>query len=453
MGIVADAFALVFVAITILTFGMETTFFRFSEKEKKSEIYATTFLIVASFAALFFVLGILFHKFFIDLIAYQEHPQLFGLMLVIIVLDILAAIPMAKLRYDEKATRFSAIYLLNIFISVAGNLYFIIILKKGIEFVFLTNVLASAIKVLFSLYKNMPHSRNINRDEIKPLLKYGGLIMLAGLAYSINEHLDKSLLPRLWHDGNFFLGKPRTGEEMNGIYSISYKLGMFITLTTQAFRYAAEPYFFKLSAEKKSNLNIARAFHYFMLAGLVVFILVSTFKEEIASFQLFGILNHPIIHESYWEGLEIVPIILMANLMSGAYVSLSIWYKITKQLKFGLLFSSVGAFITLSINFVAIQYFGYYASAWATLLCYSSMAILSYFVGQKFYPIPFKIGRIMFYILLASASYITLRFVFQTTFSETEFLISKFIVAIPTIAIIILGEKFSPVFKLNHKKN
>jgi O-antigen/teichoic acid export membrane protein len=190
-------------------------------------------------------------------------------------------------------------------------------------------------------------------------------------------------------------------DEMTGEYAANYKLAMFISLITQAFRYAAEPFFFKNAAMKDSNAVFARVFHYFITVCLIMFLVISSFAHEIVSFTFFGWASKPLIPKAYWAGLSIVPIVLMANVFLGAYFNLSIWFKITKQPRFGVFIAVIGAVITILLNLITIPWFGYAGSAWATLFCYFSMAAICFKLGQIYYPIPYRLERLLIYFLIS----------------------------------------------------
>jgi O-antigen/teichoic acid export membrane protein len=233
------------------------------------------------------------------------------------------------------------------------------------------------------------------------MLRYGAMIMVAGLFGAINETLDRNLLPRLWPSGQAYQGQSYTGLALNGIYAANYKLGMFIALVTQAFRYAAEPLFFKQADQQSAPRLFARALYVYVLGGLAMFVLIASFSFEIVSFNFWGLSRWHLVPPDYWVGLEVVPLILLANLFLGVYTQLSIWFKLTDQLSYGLLISAFGALITLTVNLLLIPTYGYMAAALATLLCYVSMVVLCYFVGQVFYPVPYRWGRLLTYAGLA----------------------------------------------------
>ena len=230
--------------------------------------------------------------------------------------------------------------------------------------------------------------------------------MIAGCLGAINETFDKSLLPRVWGDDpQKFEGRLFTGLQLNGIYGAMYKIGMFISLVTQAFRYAAEPFFFREASQKDAPITYARVFHYFTTFCLISFLFVASMAFEILSFNGFGLFKSTLIPSRYWIGLDIVPLILLANVFLGMYVNLSAWFKITGKLRYGLYSSALGALLTLIINVAAIPTYGYYASAWATLICYATMSFVCYFWGKKQFPIPYKWGRLILYGIIVTIFY------------------------------------------------
>jgi O-antigen/teichoic acid export membrane protein len=232
------------------------------------------------------------------------------------------------------------------------------------------------------------------------MLLFGTLVMVAGFAGQINEMLDKNLVVSLWPDGNLFLGQARTGEEMNGIYNASYKFGMIIALATQAYRYAAEPFFFRQSGTAKDPQLLAKVFHYFALACLATTLLVACTRHELAGFTAFGLLNQPLLRAAYMPGLAIVPIILFANTFLGLYITVGIWFKIKGQVHWGLWFTLIGTAITVGVNLWGIPLYGYVAAAWAHLVCYGVMFWVCYAVGQRAYPVPYRMGRFLVYGLI-----------------------------------------------------
>ena len=431
-----------------LTFGMETTFFRFLQDDHEPEkVYQQAFLWVAILASLFLCLGLIFSNAIAGLIGYPEMGNIVSLMAIFIFLDAIAALPLARLRYQEKAARFAAINLSNILVNLISNYIFLLVMDKGIEYIFVSNVIASSVRCLMALWGNLPRSLSPSTEVLKPMLNYGFFIMVAGMAGIANETFDRLMIPKLWEDGMSYLGIPRTGEEMNGIYGANYKLAMLVVLFTQAYRYAVEPFFFKESGNKDSPETFAKVFHYFTISTLLGFLAIGAFKEEVVSirFSLLGLKDMTFIDEKFWEGLNVVPILLGAYVCSAAYINISIWFKITKQTRFAILFTGTGALITILVNVFGIPKYGFMASAWATLICYVVMVIMVYLLGQKYYPIPYRIGRILLYGMLCLMAYYLCR---QMGPSEgfTFILFGKIGLVLAWLGLIGLSEYFFPTF-------
>jgi O-antigen/teichoic acid export membrane protein len=411
-GRFSDLYALTFFPLILLTFGLETAFFRFaspSGQSSKVEIsadkaYAASFFTVGFFGLAFGLLGLLFSVPLARVLGYGQHLGLVQLVLFIIVLDVWAALPLARLRQRERPVQFAAISLLNVGITLILSILLVGVFRLGIEWAFGVNAIASGLRLLMALKGNWPRWQLLERTQVEAMLRYGVWIMLAGLLGAVNETLDRALIPRLWPEGKVFAGWPRTGLELNAIYAANYKLAMIISLVVQAFRYAAEPFFFRHAADSRSPWLFARVFHYFTLLGLVVFLLVSAFAFDLVSFNFFGLTRYRLLPPTYWVGLQVVPILLMANLLLGAYVNLSIWFKLTGQVRYGLVIAAVGAALTIGINVATIPVLGYIGSAWATLVCYASMCALAYFLGQAYYPIPYRWARLGIYTFLFSVA-------------------------------------------------
>ena len=402
-GQISDLYSWITFANVILTFGMETAFFRYSREWKNPEkAYNQSFLFVSALSVIFLLFSSLAYLPLSKGLGYENAPQLVLMAIIVIALDTLTALPMAKLRQSEKAKHFAAINLTNIGLTLGCNIFFLSYLHKGIEYVFVSNIIASSVRLLMSMLNGFPTEWKIDQDLIRQMTKYSIFIMVAGFAGMMNENLDKILIGRLWEDGNVYHGHARSGQEMQGLYSAGYKLGIFISLVTQAFRYAVEPFFFRHSEEQNSPQTFAQIFHYFMIACLACFLLISSFEHELVSIKIY---HFTFINQRYWESLEIVPIILLAYVFSAAYIQISAWFKITGQTKFALLFTGIGAIITILINVLTIPKYGYMGSAWATLVCYVVMTVMVYFYGQKHYPVPYRMGRFVLYLSICVLGY------------------------------------------------
>lgn len=444
-GTFTQLYAIVAFFNVLLTFGMETTFFRFIQDEKDPDkIYHQAFTWVALLAGSFLLLGMGLATPLAQLFGYAEHPNWIRLLTGIIALDALSALPMARLRYRERAGHFTSILIINAAVTVGLNLLFFYVLGiKEIEYILLVNLIASAIKFVLALWKNTPKKLGLNRQSFRPMFTYGFFIMIAGFAGIMNETFDRAAIPYLWPDGQLFNGAPRTAREMNGIYGAMYKLAMLINLAIQAFRYAVEPFFFREAKEKDSPETFARIFHFFMIAALIGFLVIGSFAREIVGMSFFGT---RFVGEQYWEGLPVVPILLLAYVFMGAYLNMSIWFKITKQVRFAIVFTGVGALITLLFNLIGVKTYGFYASAWATLVCYLVMCMLVYLIGQRYYPIPYRLVRLTGYLLLFLAAYLINRSIGPTNGYWLAF-IGKSLVCLAAMGILVLAERFAPSFK------
>lgn len=429
-----------------LIFGMETTFFRFTEGDKDDKtVYSQVFIWVGGLASLFLILGLSLYSPLANLLSYEAHSEWVALTLIIIFFDVLVALPMARLRHQEKVMRFAIINLINIFLLITLNFFFILGLDKGLTFVFVANIIASALRFGMALWGNLPSTLKPDKTRILELVHYGLFIMIAQLAGMMTQAIDRILIPRLWEDGTLFEGVPRLAKEMNGLYGANYKVAMLIALATQAFRYAVEPFFFKHAKDNKSPETFAKVFHYYVIAALTGFLLVGSFAKEIVSFNFFGLLNFTFLNEDYWSALAVVPILLLAYVMNGAYVNLSIWFKITKQVRFAILFSGVGAILAILINLFTIPTYGYMGSAWATLIAFTTMCVMVYVVGQKYYPIPYRINRILLYGAIFILAFFLNKEIGPTDGYFLAFLV-KFVICSFAIGLVAVGEKMFPVF-------
>ncbi|MEM9936671.1 MAG: polysaccharide biosynthesis C-terminal domain-containing protein, partial [Bacteroidota bacterium] len=348
--------------------------------------------------------------------------------------------------------RFAAINVTNVIITIILNIIFIYFLELGINYVFVANLIASAARFLMALWGNLPTSLRPELALLREMIDYAFFMMIAGLAGIMNETLDRAYMPRWWgEEAKDFQGELLTGTEMVGVYGASYKVAGLIYLATQAFRYAVEPFFFKQAGEKNSPQTFARIFHYFIIASLTGFLLVGSFRFEIVSFNFFGIPNalgmgtKTFVNEAYWSGIIVIPVLLLAYVFNGAYINMSIWFKITKQTRMAIWFTGTGALITILINYFGIPVYGYMASAWATLICYVVMSIMVYVIGQKHYPIPYKIGRLIVYLGVVLIGFVVNEQL-GSMLSSWGMVIVKGLVVLASLGIIFLMEYFYPLF-------
>ena len=394
-GVVSELYAWVAFLVVLLTFGMETAYFRFrKENTNEKEVFASGFFILTIINLFFLAAIFLFNQSIANALLFNEHPEYILLLGLIVVLDGISALPLARLRAEEKALQFAGINFASIFINILLNLVFMLILfdpnnpEKGVFYILLANLISSAIKPVL-LYKDfLQVSFKPNGHLVRSMLVYAAPLVIAGFAGIINETLDRILLKHLLYDET----DPSSlmhAEAQVGIYSACYKLAMLVTIIIQAFRYAAEPFFFAQHKSENKNQIYVKVMNYFLAFLCLIFLGVSLNID---------ILKYFIQNESYWVGLGVVPILLLANVFLGVYFNQSIWYKLSNKTKFGAYIAISGAILTIGINLVFIPIYGYWASAWATLIVYAFQMVLSYVLGQVHYPIPYNLKKFGLYL-------------------------------------------------------
>jgi O-antigen/teichoic acid export membrane protein len=416
-GIVTGLYAYVSFLNVVFTYGLETTFFRFANRpgEDRRELYNRTLsLLLLSTVVLTLLLAWLARPLLGLLDLPPGHEEYARWVALILGFDAVAALPFARLRLENKARKFAAIRLTNILVYVGLNLFFVVLcpyvlqssatnwlvgLKPlvaavynpnlGVGYVFLANLAASALTLLM-LWRELLDFRFRWPDLsfLRPLLAYALPLMLMGLAGMVNETLDRILLPR-WLPENFYPGLSRLGAV--GVYGACYKLSIFMSLIIQAFRYAAEPFFFSQSTEKNSPATFALVLKWFTLCCAFIFVGISLNLSWVG--PLF--LRRPV----YLTGLNVVPILLLANLFLGVYYNLSVWFKLTDKTYYGTYIGAAGAVLTIALNFILIPVLGYTGSAWATLACYFLMAALCWWLGERHFPVPYPVGRLLLWLL------------------------------------------------------
>ncbi|PTX60386.1 O-antigen/teichoic acid export membrane protein [Kordia periserrulae] len=386
----------------LLTYGMETAFFRFFSKEQeKGKIISTSFISLLFTTLIFLTLGLSFSSQITHFFGFEKEIYV-NILVWTVFLDTIVVIPFAYLRVTNRPIRFAGIKIANIVFLAILNILFLWaipngIISKGILpdalnfyikgepqviYIFLANVFASVLTLLLLLPNILKIKWTFDKQVLRKLLIYGIPIMIGSLAYVTNENIDK-----------LFLGDMIGKSEM-GKYAACYKLGVFMTLYITAFRLGAEPFFFNHAKEKNAKNNYATILKWFTILGAVFMLVVVAYVDLFASVL--------IRQEEYLDALAIVPIILLANLCLGIYNNLSIWYKLTDKTKYGMYISIFGAIVTILFNIIMIDKIGFMASAWATLVAYGSMMVISYIIGQKHYKVPYNIKQIAGYIILAA---------------------------------------------------
>ncbi len=384
----------------ILAYGMETAFFRFFNKEdNKNKVVGTATISLLLTSLVIFVLAFLFQNQIATITDIKV--EYIKLVVWILLLDALVIIPFAWLRATEKPKKYAVIKIANVAINIGLNIFFLLVLVKlakpestfsaiykpdfEINYILIATLIASAITLLLMLpfYRKVKYT--FDSMLWKRMLRYAFPILIAGLAYAVNETFDRILLDKLSLSAD--------PEREIGMYSACYKLALFMTLFATAFRLGIEPYFFSHAKDENPQKNYARILEYFVVFGSVILLSVVVFADVIKSFI--------ILDEAFWEAMWIVPIILIASFCLGIYHNLSVWYKITDKTKFGAYISVFGATITLILNYILIPIIGYKGSALATLSAYGSMMLLSYYYGRKYYPIPYNIKKIGLYLTIS----------------------------------------------------
>lgn len=430
------------------SFGMDSAYFKFTADREDNEerIYSNSYWVIVYPALIFVLVGLLFRNTFAYILGFPEHGTIVAYLFLLVLFDAAAGVPVAALRRHERLRTFLLVQISNMLLMLALNILFVIVFKWSIDAIFLANLIASGLRFVILSILLPPKFALPEWKTTLPMLRFGGMIMIAGLAGMVNEMADKNLVVTLWSDGKEFLGKPRTGTELNGIYNASYKFGMLLALVAQAFRYAAEPFFFRQASTKNSRELFAKVFHYFALLGLITTLFVSVFRHEIAKATFLGLLKGPLLPPDYWPGLDIIPIVLAANLFLSLYINLSIWFKLQGKPSWGLGFTLVGVVITLGLNFWGVPQYSFHASAWAHLVCYACMFWLCYAVGQRKYPIPYRIKRFCVYLLMVVAGVLVLEFSRSGYEYPTGMQVMVLVVCLTGIG---LMERFFPVFRVS----
>ncbi len=419
-GIITELYAYVVFLIVILTYGMETGFFRFAEDRRKAaNVYKTALFSLFATSVLFVLIITIFKSNISIWLQYEENDQFILLLGIIVALDAFTSIPFAKIRFENKAGKYAKIRVVEVIINIVANWFFIYYCDRNYEssglirkiynpefkvgYVLISNLLASSVKTLL-LYKEIFHARGtFSLRILKNLYRYSFPLLLAGLAGTVNEALDRILL-------KYRLPSDVQPLEQLGIYGANFKLAVLMTLFIQMFRYAAEPFFFERKNESNAKIIYAEVMKYFVFFCMLIFLVVTLFIDV---FKFF-------IGEDFRTGLDIVPVVLMANLFMGVFYNLSIWYKLTNKTKFGAYLVFIGALITFLINYFLIPYFGYTASAWGHFISYFVMILLSYFLGRRFYKINYDLKNILIYIGLGIIIYA----IFQKLDLENDILFS-----------------------------
>ena len=390
-GIITNIYAYVALAMVLLTFGMETTYFRFTNKTHTDSqtVYGTTLMTVGSLSLVFAALVLLFLSPVSQLMGYGEHPDYVGVMAVTVAIDAFLCIPFAHLRQEKKALKFAALKLLNIVVSIVLNvIYFHYMDGKDVGYAFYINLVCTAMLAVCLVTEYTGFRWKLDTQLLRSMLSYSWPILILGLAGILNQTADKMLFPYIYKDSDMLT--------QLGIYGACSKIAMIMAMITQAFRFAYEPIVFAGVKDKDQHEMYAKAMKYFIIFTLLAFLIVVGYMD---------VLKYIVRNQDYWVGLKVVPIVMAAEIMMGVYFNLSFWYKVIDKTIWGAIFSGIGCAVLLVVNVVFVPRYGYMACAWGGFAGYGVAMLMSYIVGQKYYPINYPLKEITLYVVLALVLY------------------------------------------------
>jgi O-antigen/teichoic acid export membrane protein len=388
-------------------FGMETAYFRFATKPGADEkrIFDLAQSSVLFISVLISAVLILNANSVADALDVSGHSNLIIWFVVIMLIDAVVAIPFARLRLQKKATKFAIGKILNVIILIGLNIYFLKFAYDpavGIGYIVLANLIANSFYIIFFAKTLISWRPAFDRAISPTMLSYAYPIMITGLAGMTSEMFSRQTLD-WWLPENFYPGQ--SSKYALGVFSACYKLSVLMGLAVQAFRYAAEPFFFSNATDKQSPELFAKVNHYFVIVCCILLLAVGTNLD---------ILKYFLGDSEYWAGLPIVPILLLAYLFQGVYYNMTVWFKLTDKTHYATIITVFGAVITIAANYILIPIAGYMGSSWATLICFVSMTVLCYLLGQKFYPIPYEIPKTLAYIVITTILVYVVNAVFLT---------------------------------------
>ena len=397
-GVITNVYAYTALLMVILTYGMETTFFRYVNKEGENpdKVYSTTMISVASTSLLFVLLVLLFLQPISSFMGYADHSSYIWVMAVTVAVDAFACIPFAYLRYKKRPMKFAILKLANIMMTILLNLFFFLLLpvwtgNGGLVdagYAFYINLFCSVALLFFLLKEITAVPFDFDKVLLRRMLSYSWPILVLGVAGILNQTADKILFPYIYQGTD--------AHSQLGIYGAASKIAMIMAMITQAFRYAYEPFVFGNNNDKDSRNTYAKAMKFFIIFTLLAFLVVMAYID----------LLKYIIGRDYWEGLKVVPVVMAAEIMMGIYFNLSFWYKLIDKTIWGAWFSGIGCVVLITVNVLFVPRYGYMACAWAGFMGYASAMTISYLVGQKKYPINYPLKEIVLYVALAAVLYI-----------------------------------------------
>ena len=404
-GIVTNVYAYTALLLVLLIFGMETTFFYFANQQKQDSkrVFSTSTWMVAFVSALFLLVVFVFSPSISTALHYSDHPEYIRIMATVVALDAVQAMLFSYLRFQGRAWKFASLKLMFILLNIGLNLFVFLVVPtiydqhqqllswyspdRQVYYIFLVNLISTATVTLGFIPEIVNLRHGVDLGLVRRMLKYTWPLLLLGLAGILNQVADKICFR--------FLLPGEEGDNKLGIYGACVKIAMIMAMITQAFRYAYEPFVFSAGRSKESKESQAVVMKFFVMFTLLAFLGVVAYMD---------ILRH-IIAPRYWEGLRVVPIVMMAEIFMGIYFNLSFWYKLIAKTWWGAIFSAAGCVVLLTVNFIFVPRYGYMACAWGGFCGYAVCMLLSYFVGQHFNPVPYPIKSILFYFMLAMACF------------------------------------------------
>ena len=410
-GVITNVYAYVSILIILLTFGMETTFFRFMNREGENpeRIYSTTLRMLATTSLLSIVLVLSLIHPIASAIGYADHPEYVAVMYVTVAIDAFMAIPFAYLRYQHKPVKFATLKIINILLNITLNLLYLIVLPAlklnpfgiyddqftlDVAFVFYINLVCTVLSLLL-LWKELRGFRfGFDAAACRRMLSYTWPLLVMGVAGQLNQAASQILFPY------FYDGSAEEARAQLGIYGACIKIAMIMVMLTQAFRFAYEPFVFGKSKDKDNRETYAQAMKFYVIFTLLAFLAVMGYMDILRF----------IIGKSYWEGLKVVPIVMAAEIMFGVFFNLSFWYKLTDRTIWGAYFSGIGAVVLITIDVLLIPRFSYMACAWAGFAAYGVSMLLSYFIGQKYSPINYPLKDIFVYVVIAALFFVIIHY-------------------------------------------
>ena len=452
-GIITNVYAYVSLLIILLTFGMETTFFRFMSKEGEDpkKVYSTALTMVMMTSLISAILLMTFLYPIATSVGYADHPEYVAVMYITVAIDAFMAIPFAYLRYLHRPIKFALLKIINILLNIVLNLLYLVVLPAlklnpfgiydeqftlDVAFVFYINLFCTCATLLMLWKEWTAQSFKIDKSTCKRMLSYTWPLLVMGLAGQLNQAASQILFPYL------FDGSQEEARAQLGIYGACIKIAMIMVMITQAFRFAYEPFVFGKSKDKDNRETYAQAMKFYLIFTLLAFLVVMGYID-ILKF---------LIGETYWEGLRVVPIVMAAEIMFGVFFNLSFWYKLTDRTIWGAYFSGIGAVVLIMIDILLIPRFSYMACAWAGFAAYATSMLLSYFIGQRYYPIAYPIRQMSAYVLLTIVLFLAMQYANSTLPLWAALIANTLLIAVfaaylvkkdfPLSSLPIIGKKF-----------